>query len=71
MRRIRSDCRIVSAFAAFFAVTICKATNAGANDLLIESSGMQSSIALGRPMLTWWDVTIHDLAWWWASFNSR
>ena len=28
--------------------------------LIIESSTMQPSVALGRPMLTWWDVKVQD-----------
>ena len=50
-------------FAMFFAVCLMlQASSAFAQikPLVIESSTMQPSVALGRPMLTWWDVKIQD-----------
>ncbi len=50
-------------FILFLAVSlILQASSAFAQmrPLAIESSTMQPSVAIGRPMLTWWDVKIQD-----------
>ncbi len=50
-------------FALFLAVSlVLQASPAFAQQkpLIIESSTMQPSVSIGRPMLTWWDVKIQD-----------
>ena len=53
----------ISRFAFYLAVCLLlQASSALAQQkpLIIESSTMQPSVAIGRPMLTWWDVKIQD-----------